>query len=199
MVGEIILVDVVSYLLGSISFSVILSKLFGGDVRQKGSGNAGATNMARIYGLLAGIATFAFDALKAAISLVIGHILLGDLGIALAGGCCILGHCFPVFFNFKGGKGVSVGAALAFFMDWRVGVSVVIAFFIVAIITKKVSLGSCAAAIAITVAAIVFQVSTPKLILAVCGMILVVYQHRGNLKRVAAGTEPDFKAAPRKK
>lgn len=193
MIIKTVPVAAAAYLLGSISSSVILSRLFGGDVREKGSGNAGATNMARIYGLLAGIATFAFDALKAAVSLYIGHLVLGDNGIALAGICCLIGHCYPLYFSFKGGKGVSVGAALAFFMDWRVGVFVVVAFFLVAVLTKKVSLGSCAAAVSITVAAVIFKVSTPKLILAILGMILVIYKHRENIKRVLQGTEPNFK------
>lgn len=199
MIIKYSLVGIAAYLLGSLSSSVILSKLIGGDIREKGSGNAGATNMARIYGMLAGIATFFFDALKAAVSLCIGQQLLGDSGIAVAGILCLIGHCFPLFFGFKGGKGFSVGVALAFFMDWRVGVFIIITFLIVALLTKKVSLGSCAAAVGITIAALIFKVSAPKLILSVFGMLLVVFMHRENLKRVINGTEPDFKPACRKK
>ena len=157
------------YLLGSLSASVLLSRLgWGRDVRKHGSGNAGATNMARVFGLGAGFATLAGDMLKAAAATYLGMRLLGDAGIAAGGVACMLGHCFPVFHEFHGGKGISVG--------------------------------SLAACVAITVFAIVFHVSTPKLILAIAAMCIAVFQHRSNIKRLAEGTEADFKAAePEKK
>ena len=79
---------------------------------KKGSGNAGATNMARVYGMKAGIATFMLDAVKTAAAMLIGAAIGGEAGKALAGAACIVGHCWPVYFSFRGGKGVSVGAAL---------------------------------------------------------------------------------------
>ena len=188
------------YLLGSMSVSILVSsRIMGGDVRTKGSGNAGATNMARVYGWSAGVLTLAGDALKAAVSMVIGYILLGDYGLAAGGIACIIGHCYPVYHCFKGGKGVSVGAAIALAIDWRVFVAVAVTFFVVAFISKKVSLGSVCGAVMITVASALFGETLPKLILAIVSMILVVFQHRENLKRLYAGTEPDFKAGKRKK
>ncbi len=185
-----------SYLMGSVSFSILMSKLFlGGDVRKKGSGNAGATNMARVYGMKAGVFTLLGDMLKAVISMVVGWILLGDNGIAVGGLACLIGHCFPVLHGFHGGKGVSVGAAIALAVDWRVFLVVVAAFLLAALLSRKVSLGSVCGAVAITVAAFIFHVSTPRLILSIIGMIIVIFQHRENLSRLIKGTEPDFKAA----
>ncbi len=185
-----------AYLLGSLSLSIIVSsRLFGGDIRSKGSGNAGATNMARVYGWSAGLLTLAGDVAKAVVSMMIGNALAGDIGLAVAGVGCILGHCFPAIHGFKGGKGVSVGAAIAFGVDWRVGLTVVGAFLVGALLSKKVSLGSVCGALTITIASLIFGVSVPKLILAVIGMTLVVFRHKANLSRLLAGTEPDFKAA----
>ena len=196
VVVKVLLIAVLGYLLGSLSISVILSRnVLGGDVRSKGSGNAGATNMARVYGMKAGVMTLAGDMLKALIAMWIGNLLLGDSGLAIGGIASIVGHCFPVFHNFKGGKGISVGAAIGLAIDWRVFVFIIVVFLIGAFLSKKVSVGSICASIAITVAALLFHVSTPKLVLAVFAMVLAVFQHRENIKRLIKGTEPDFKAA----
>lgn len=196
-----LIVIVVGYLLGSMSASLLLSRLgWGKDVRKHGSGNAGATNMARVFGLGAGFATLGGDMLKAALAMWLGNRLLGDPGIAAGGCACILGHCFPVFHDFRGGKGISVGAMIGLAIDWRVFVGIIAVFLIVAFLTKKVSAGSLAAAISIIVFALIFHVSTPKLILAIFAMCVAIFQHRSNIKRLAEGTEADFKAAePEKK
>ena len=128
-----LLVIVVGYLLGSLSISVILSRnVMGSDVRSHGSGNAGATNMARVFGMKAGVMTLAGDMLKALIAMWLGKLLLGDIGLAVSGIACIVGHCFPVFHDFKGGKGISVGAAIGIAIDWRVFVFIVVVFLIAA-------------------------------------------------------------------
>ncbi len=166
MIWKCIAIFLASYVIGSLSLSIIVSKsLFGGDIRSKGSGNAGATNMARVFGWGAGIVTLCGDALKAVICLVAGNYLLGDLGLALAGMGCIFGHCFPVMHGFKGGKGVSVGGVLAFGIDWRVGLAVAGSFLLVALLSKKVSAGSICGAFAITIASLIVGVSGPKLAL----------------------------------
>ena len=122
----IAIVVVAGYLLGSLSISILLSKnLLGRDVRRHGSGNAGATNMARVFGMHAGLLTLAGDMLKAAAAMLLGFWLLGDTGMALGGVACLLGHCFPVLHGFKGGKGVSSGAMVALMIDWRVFLCVV--------------------------------------------------------------------------
>lgn len=199
-IGKLLISIIIGYLLGSLSSSIFLSRnAWGGDVRGKGSGNAGATNMARVYGWAAGILTLACDMGKAGLSVWIGWKLMGDWGLALGGIGCMVGHCFPVFHHFKGGKGISVGAILGLAVDWRAFVIIVVVFLIVALLTKKVSAGSVAAALALTVAALLLGVGLPKLILAIFSTCIAVFQHRGNLKRLAEGTEPDFKAADDKK
>ena len=184
----------VSYLLGSLSFSIIFSKMLGRDIRQQGSGNAGATNMTRVFGWAAGAATLAFDFLKAIAAMLIGRALLGDVGICLGGMGCLVGHCWPVFHRFKGGKGVSVGAAIGLMIDWRVMVTIVAVFLIVALLSRKVSLGSVCAAVSIVPATLLFAPRAPMIALAVFGMVVTICRHAENIKRLIAGTEPDFKA-----
>lgn len=188
-----------SYLLGCVSLSIMLSKKFyGSDVRGMGSGNAGATNMARVFGLNAGVLTLLADAFKASVAMLAGHLLFGDLGVCIAGIASLIGHCYPVFYGFKGGKGVSVGVAVAFAIDWKVGLFIVACFFVVAFSTRKVSPSSIAGAVAIVVASLIFKASTPELVLAVFGAVLVIYRHKENIKRLIAGTEPDFKPGSKK-
>ena len=129
----LILSAVVGYLLGSISVSVILSKLaFKGDVRNHGSGNAGATNMARVYGMKGGILVLVGDFVKALLAWLFAFLIGGanysETCVMVGGIACILGHAFPVFFKFKGGKGVTVGAAVALMVDWKALLFIVIVF-----------------------------------------------------------------------
>lgn len=195
-----ILIIIGSYLLGSVSVSIVISRAaLGGDVRAKGSGNAGATNMARVFGLGPGLLTLAGDMLKAALSMLAGYLLLGDIGLAAAGMACMLGHCFPVYYGFRGGKGVSVGAAVALALDWRVALLVFAVFAAVAFLSKKVSLGSMCAAAALALGAGAFQLSQPRIALAVFGMCLVILRHHENIRRLLSGTEPDFKPGGKKK
>lgn len=195
-----ILIAAAAYIIGSFSPAIFLSRhLLGRDVRKQGSGNAGATNMARVYGMGFGLVTLLCDALKAAAAIYLATWLLGEWGIFVGGIFCLLGHCFPVFYGFKGGKGVSVGAVVAFAVDWRVFIVVVLAFALGAVLSRKVSVGSVLAALSITVAALVFGVSLPRLLLAILGMILVTARHAANIDRVVHGEEPDFHAAKAKK
>ncbi|MBR4472742.1 MAG: glycerol-3-phosphate 1-O-acyltransferase PlsY [Oscillospiraceae bacterium] len=189
-----LLVPAAAYLLGSLSFSIILSRMLGRDIRQQGSGNAGATNMTRVFGWAAGVATLVFDVLKAVAAMLIGRALLGDVGICLGGIGSMVGHCWPVFHHFKGGKGISVGAALGLMIDWRVFAVIIVVFLIVALLSRKVSLGSICAAISIVPATLVFAPRPPMIVMATVGMILAVYRHSENIRRLLAGTEPDFRA-----
>ena len=196
---KLLLIALGSYLLGSVSLSIFLSKrLFGGDVRAHGSGNAGATNMARVYGMMAGALTLAADMAKAAVSMIGGYLLLGDLGLSVGGAGCILGHCFPLFHHFKGGKGVSVGGMLSLLIDWRVGLLVIGCFLLGALLSKKVSLGSVCGAVACGVGSLLLVSSVPRVVLGLFAMVVVVARHKENIGRLIKGTEPDFKPAKRK-
>ena len=194
-----LLVIVAGYLLGSISVSVCLSVGMGRDVRKEGSGNAGATNMARVFGMKAGVITLLGDMVKAALAVLLGYLLLDDMGLMAGGVACIVGHCFPVFHQFKGGKGVSVGGLLSLMIDWRVGLLVFGSFGLFAVASKKVSLGSICGAVAITVGSIIFHVSTPRLILAIVAMCMVIFQHRSNIVRLLHGEEKKFRPGKRQK
>ncbi len=192
-----LLLAAAGYLIGSCNASIILSKLVGRgrDVRSSGSGNAGATNMARVFGLKAGFLTLGLDFLKGLAATGIGSLLLGDLGVAVGGFACLLGHCYPLYYGFRGGKGISVGAALALAIDWRVLAVIVAVFLLGAFLSSRVSLGSVLAAFAVAAASFFFHVSTPKLVLAILGMLLVLFRHRSNIRRLLSGTEPPFRAA----
>ena len=193
---ESLLLAAVSYILGSVSASILISRTrLGGDIRKYGSGNAGATNMARVYGMGDGVLTLLADFLKALVATSLGQWLLGDSGVMIGGLACLAGHCFPVFYRFKGGKGVSVGAAIALAVHWKVLAVLAAVFFTVALLTKKVSAGSVCAAAALIVCVLVFPVSAPKLVLGLVTAVLVIWQHRTNIKRLLNGTEPDFRPA----
>ena len=189
-----LIVIAAGYLLGSLSSSLLLSKFgWGKDVRKHGSGNAGATNMARVYGMSAGVLTLGGDMCKTAAAMLLGYLVLGDRGMAAAGMACMAGHCYPLLHGFKGGKGVSAGAAIALCIDWRAGLLTIAVFAIAALCSKKVSFGSICAALSLPVWALVLELSQPRCALAIVGMCLVVIRHRENIKRLINGTEPDFK------
>ena len=185
----------IAYLLGSFCASIPLSKhVYGGDVREKGSGNAGATNMARVYGMKAGIATFVLDAVKTAAAMLIGTAIAGEAGKALAGAACIVGHCWPVYFSFRGGKGVSVGAAIGLMTGLPVFAAIIAVFFAVSLSPHKVSLGSISAAASLPIAAWLTNADTPMLLMCAFSALLVIFMHRSNIRRLISGTEGDFHA-----
>ena len=195
MVWKCLAVAAGSFVVGSMSLSILASKrLFGKDIRKEGSGNAGATNMARVHGWGAGLLTLAGDALKAAACMVIGNAVAGEVGMCVGAGACMLGHCFPILHGFKGGKGIAVGGAVAFGIDWRVGVCTVGSFLLGALLSKKVSVGSLCGAVAIAASTCFLHLSTPRLILSIFCACLAISRHHANIKRLIEGTEPDFKA-----
>ena len=190
-----LVIVLIAYLLGSFCASIPLSKrVHGGDVREKGSGNAGATNMARVYGMGAGLATFALDAVKAVAAMLIGSYLGGAGGEALAGAACIFGHCFPAYFAFRGGKGVSVGAALGLMTGLWTFAVIMAVFFAVSLSTRKVSLGSMCAAASLPCAAMLTNAEKSMLYMCIFAALLVIFMHRFNIKRLISGTEGDFHA-----
>lgn len=184
----------IGYILGSVSWAVILTKKIAHeDVRKHGSGNAGATNVARVFGMGAGVMTFAADAAKTAASMLAGRLIGGEPGALIAAAACLAGHCYPVFFSFRGGKGVSVGAAIGLMLDWRLFVLLVVVFFTVFLLSKKVSACSLSCAASFPVIQYFLGVRGWELILGLFVMVTVVYMHRDNLKRLIEGTETEFK------
>ena len=197
---KFILVIIAAYVMGSLSISIFMSRhVLGRDIRRAGSGNAGATNMARVYGMSAGVLTLGGDMCKTAAAMLLGYLVLGDRGMAAAGMACMAGHCYPLLHGFKGGKGVSAGAAIALCIDWRAGLLTIAVFAIAVLCSKKVSFGSICAALSLPegeykapdkrVWALVLELSQPRCALAIVGMCLVVIRH----------TEPDFKPGKSKR
>ena len=188
-----ILCAVLGYLLGSFSASILISKyIFRRDVRKSGSGNAGAANTARVFGIGAGLLTLGGDFLKCLIAMLLTRAIAGELGMCVGGASCMLGHCFPLYFHFRGGKAVSTGAAVALLIDWRVLAIALAVYLLAAALFRFASLASLCAAAAIPVSALALSVSMPRLILAIFTFVLVAVMHRGNIARLIAGTEPKF-------
>lgn len=219
------LTAIVGYLLGSISFAIIFTWLYTrNDVRTSGSGNAGATNVFRTAGALPGILTFVCDMGKGAAAVVLGRIIFkafgapgmndpaaaSQIGACVAGLFAVLGHLFPVFFGFKGGKGVLTLAGIIFMIDpLPVPIrflALLVVFAISAAITKTVSISSMAAAAAYPIVTFIrvfsLHMANPEIysntywiietIVAVIFGATVFITHRENIKRIIAGTEPKF-------
>jgi len=195
-----ILLFLVSYLLGPIPFGLILAKLFdGSDVRKTGSGNIGATNVARVAGPLPGVLTLAFDAGKGWLAVwLAGQVMHGEAGVmVIAGFFALLGHCFPVWLRFRGGKGVATAAGIFGALCPEATVAALILFALVVWFWRYVSLGSLAAAAAIPLLVYLFwapHFAPPNVVtvgsLAIAALVIV--QHRANIGRLARGEEPKF-------
>lgn len=181
------------YLIGSISVSILLSRLlFGSDVRKQGSGNAGAANVARVLGFWAGALTFLGDCIKGVIAMWLGRLLCGDVGLCITGIACLIGHCFPVYFRFKGGKAVSTGAAVALMLDWRLFLIAIAVFALMALIFRTASVSSMSAAVAVAVCVPIFTREPALLVLSTFAALLILVMHRANIRRLFKGTEPKF-------
>ena len=177
---------VVPYFLGSINFGIIISKLFHGeDIREYGSGNAGMTNMLRTYGKRDAAITLIGDALKAVVAVILGRILFGISGGYVAGLTCILGHAFPCYYKFKGGKGVVVTAATIAVIDWRIFLVLLGIFILVVAFSKYISLGSVCGMLVFPLLVQVWDRGLSINVLLSCLIsALVIFLHRGNIKRI---------------
>ena len=194
-----ILASITAYLIGSVSFSVIISKLFiGKDVRTSGSGNAGATNMARLYGILPGIVTLILDFLKQVLAMLLGRLIAGETGFCLAGLFCIIGHCFPLFFKFRGGKGVACAAAAAFLCSWKIGACAVIVFSLCAVLSRKVSLSSILACVVAELATLLLNIGRSEALMLSAIVVIVILRHSENITRLLKCREKSFRAASSK-
>ena len=183
---------VFGYLLGSINFAVIISRLFyHDDVRAHGSGNAGATNMLRTYGRGAGIATFLLDGVKGAVAVLGSMLLMGEGGAYIAGLFCILGHIFPVFYKFKGGKGVVVSAVTILALDPVVFLCLLALFVLIVGMSKYISLGSIICAFFYPLLLNAFSQGQGFLSATISVLIaaIVIVMHKSNIKRLMNRTE----------
>ena len=198
---ESAIIAIVAYLIGSINFSVILSrKMAGFVVREKGSGNAGTTNMLRSVGKKAAAITLVCDILKGVVAILIAMLMNkifkdsnGALLVQIAGVAVILGHTFPIFFKFKGGKGVATSLGVLIMSNWQIGLICLVFALILIILTQMVSVGSIAAAILYPVLTLFipqnYIIPGNYIIYSVILAVIIVFNHRENVKRLLSGTE----------
>ena len=205
---SVILMLIVGYLLGSLSFSIIFTKIFAKtDVRDHGSGNAGFTNTIRTAGKKVGILVFICDALKAVAAILIAmavakwlpfdnYVQYGKFAAALG---AVLGHNFPLYYGFRGGKGIVVSIAIIYSLNWITGCFTLGAFLVVFAITGIVSLSSLTGAATVMITTLVMylngwaDVEVVELVLMLVMGVLAFYMHRANIKRLLNGTESSFK------
>ena len=202
-----IIVAIIAYLIGSVNFSILISKKMAGfDVREKGSGNAGTTNMLRSVGKKAAAITLICDILKGVVSIVIaiivGNIVKNldrELLLQIAGIAVVIGHTFPIFFGFKGGKGVATSLGVLLMSNWQIGLICLVFALVLMALTRMVSLGSCGAAVLFPVLTLFINQHYTVLtegksgrvyfVYSVILAIIVLYNHRANIKRIMSGTE----------
>ena len=196
------------YLLGSLNFSIIISaKAYKQDIRNYGSNNAGMTNMMRTYGSKAAGLTLLGDALKAVVACIIGYAVFGQMGSYLAGSACVVGHIFPVFFGFKGGKGVVTAGVTMLMCNPFVFLIIVTMFLIIVACTRYISLGAVMSMFLypFVLAGIDSWIlpalqlgdgepvtGSPYAIFALLIAALIIYKHKENIKRLLAGKESKF-------
>lgn len=201
-----IAVAILSYLLGSLNFGVILSKgIEKDDIREHGSGNAGTTNMLRNYGKKLAILTILGDMIKVAIAIGLSFLIVkltnvydliseanvdADMLIkSFSGFFCVLGHIFPCFFKFKGGKGVATAGGMVFIVDWKIALILLAIFIIIVAVTKYVSLGSIIIALLYPILIYLFYKSLVLTIIASIFTLIVIVAHRSNIKKLINHSE----------
>ena len=216
--GAYLLTAVAAYLLGSISFAVIFTKLFiGRDIRDFGSGNAGATNVFRSVGIRAGICTFVCDFSKGAAAILLGRLIfkafapaglandaeMSQLGACIAGLFALLGHIYPVFFGFRGGKGILTAGGIIFVISWQTLLMLLLIFAVIFLLTRIVSVGSIAVAVAYPILTTIYNIRNysadplnssrygviMQIAVSVIMAAIVIYMHRSNIRRLMNGTE----------
>lgn len=199
---------ITAYLLGGVNFAIIMSKLlYGQDIREQGSGNPGFTNFKRVYGLnWAAWTVMLLDILKTAAPVCIAMIVfsnlfgMGQFGAAFTGLFGMLGHCFPVWYGFKGGKAFMAGFGTIWFVDWRMAIVATVIFLILLFTVKYMSVCACtASAVCPITLAILGAEHWVVLIISALSALLVIVRHKENFKKLAAGTESKFSFSSKKK
>ena len=192
--GIYLLTAAAAYLIGSVNSAILLVGLkYRQDVRASGSGNAGSTNVARTYGTGIGLLTLLCDILKAGLAGLLGRRLAGLNGYMLGGLFCLIGHCWPLYFRFKGGKGMAVAAGTLLFLDWKLFLLIAVFFALSFAIWRRVSLSTILSVILFPP---LYYLEVRRLdavvVLGAVMCLLVILRHHDNIRRLIAGTEPKF-------
>ena len=187
---KIILICLIGYLLGSISSAITMGKIYGIDIKKVGSGNAGATNVARCIGKWQSVVVFLFDFFKGAIAVWISSIIIKEYAV-LSGLFAVLGHNFPVYYGFKGGKGVSTTFGILLAIDYRVGLIIGGGVIILLLLTKLMSLSNLVCFAFLPLLTYYFNSGEGNInvYIAVAFTLLMYYTHRSNIVRLLNGTE----------
>lgn len=197
---------IISYLLGSLSFSIIISKNFSQkkDIRSLGSNNAGFSNMLRSLGFFPALFTFIGDFMKGITAIYISSIIFENFDVFtknkiffLTFSCffCCLGHMWPCFFKFKGGKGILTAWACIFFIDFRISLVLILIFLIVLALSKIISLSSICAAVSYPILVFIFEKNTCQyaFLIALMLSLLIIFKHRTNIQRLIKNEEKTIK------
>ena len=203
----LILTAIIAYVLGSINGAIIAGRfVFHKDVRRYGSGNAGLTNYYRNFGTPGIVLLVLIDVLKTVAACLIAAALMKkydarEIGILFAGFCVILGHMFPAYYQFRGGKGVLCGVTMAFLVDWRVGLCCLLTFLILLLFTRYVSLGSVVGSALCPVYLWIFGHDKLCIILGALCALLIIIKHAENIARLIGGRERkiDLGGRPKKR
>lgn len=187
---NIFLVILFAYLIGSIPFGIIISKIMGlGNLRNIGSGNIGATNVLRTGNKLAAILTLIFDLLKGAISVIITYYIFNDTTAQIAALSSFLGHCFPIWLKFKGGKGVATFIGISLALYWPAGILICLTWVLIAFLSRTSSLSALISSLSSILWVWVLGAPSAVFIMTVL-TILIWYRHIENIKRIIKNTEP---------
>ena len=195
----------IAYLLGSVNGAIIISRfLYGQDIRRSGSGNAGLTNFYRTYGVTGTAGVIAIDVIKGVLGAFLGGLLVGlaapegmeleftDTGRVVATFCVILGHCFPAFYGFRGGKGILTGVSCVFVVDYRAALIALFIFAVIVVATRYVSLGSIISTCSVPVTMLANGFSPRCVIIAAVAVALIVVKHSANISRLINHKESKF-------
>jgi glycerol-3-phosphate acyltransferase PlsY len=184
---------ILAYLLGSLPFGAWIARSKNIDIQKQGSGNIGATNVARTLGKKAGLLVLFADCFKGYISVVIADRILGnEIEVGIAGLMAFLGHIFSIFLKFKGGKGVATGLGVFLYMMPFATLMAIVVFALILGLTKYVSLGSISAAIAVPLSGLILGTPRPYIYISVIISVIVVVKHKDNIERLIAGEESKF-------
>jgi acyl phosphate:glycerol-3-phosphate acyltransferase len=200
-IGLFALISIIGYLLGSINPAIVITRIVKKtDIRQLGSGNAGMTNVLRSVGKIPAAITFIFDTGKGVLAVLISKWIFESfsmdpiLAAYIAGFCALLGHVFPLYYKFKGGKGVLVSAGTILAIDWRIFLAVFLVFIIFVAFTRIISISSIVSAALLPIATYFLNTDFRIIytLLSLPFMALVIFMHRANIKRLINGTEHKF-------